>query len=71
MAHDIDESIATYLTGLRVEGKADRTAIRDLFGRNAKGADLDHALEVLLSSGLVRVGSEFTGGRPPEIWTVA
>ncbi len=50
MAHDIDEAIATYLTGLRVEGKADRTistyaeTLRD-FRRVGRKLDLPDTVE--------------------------
>ncbi len=50
MAHDIDESIATYLTGLRVESKADRTistyaeTLRD-FRRVGSKLDLPDTVE--------------------------
>jgi hypothetical protein len=45
-----------------------RTEIRDLFGRNKKGGEIDRALGVLLEHGLVWNEHVETQGRPAEVW---
>ncbi|MEK6272967.1 MAG: hypothetical protein AABM42_10030 [Actinomycetota bacterium] len=45
-----------------------RTAIRDLFGRNVGGNEIDLALTELVSRGLAYMENEETGGRPAERW---
>jgi len=58
---------------VRKAGSLDRTAIRDLFGRNESSARIDHALGVLAAAGRLqgrKVTSDGRSGRPPEVWQV-
>jgi Protein of unknown function (DUF3987) len=45
-----------------------RTAIRDLFGRNKSGDRIGAALQLLLTTGRARFETSTTGGRPAEVW---
>jgi hypothetical protein len=45
-----------------------RTELRDLFGRNKRGSDIEQALARLNELGLVRKLFEETGTRPVERW---
>lgn len=59
----------TILAALRGSGPLDRTAISDLFGRNASRSRLDHALGLLLTAGKARRAMDKeTGGRAREVW---
>jgi len=48
-----------------------RTDIRDVFARNAKSADVERALLLLLREGRATRTSERTDGRPAERWRAA
>jgi hypothetical protein len=52
----------------RRETGLSRTEIRDLFKRHQKAARIEHALELLESSGLVWCQSTTTSGRPEVRW---
>ncbi len=56
------------LMALRGGGPLDRTQLNELFGRHAKGPQLDRALAALLAAGKARTWSEATGGRPRTMW---
>jgi hypothetical protein len=45
-----------------------RTDIRDVFGRNKRQEEIDHALSVLEELNLAYCRTENTGGRPAERW---
>jgi len=48
-----------------------RTEIRDAFGRNRSGSDIDRALALLERRALAHRQREATGGRPVERWVAA
>ncbi|MDP9469335.1 MAG: YfjI family protein [Chloroflexota bacterium] len=56
------------LAALRGGGPLDRTQINELFGRHAKGPQLDRGLGALLAAGRARTWVEATGGRPRTLW---
>ncbi|MDP9470224.1 MAG: DUF3987 domain-containing protein [Chloroflexota bacterium] len=56
------------LAALRGGGPLDRTQINELFGRHAKGPQLDRGLAALLAAGKARTWVEATGGRPRTLW---
>lgn len=63
MADEILQALRSAPNGLT------RTDLRDLFGRNKSGADIDRALAVLQEYGLARYVDETgTGGRPARRW---
>ena len=62
----VADSIVTLLRE-RPEGVT-RTELSEHFGRNKSSTELDAALTLARSSGLIRVGRRETGGRPAEVW---
>jgi hypothetical protein len=48
-----------------------RTEISNLFKRHKDAAEIDRALETLLTSGRARREAEATGGRSAERWFAA
>ncbi len=68
-----DDTADTLLKELRRVGNEGltRTAIRDLFGRNKSGAEIDRALKVIKGLGLAEPTQVKTDGRPAELWVVA
>jgi hypothetical protein len=61
----------TILAALKRHGPLTRTQIRDLFGRNKPGSEIDAALELLAQKGKAKRSTrlpEGGTGRPVEIW---
>lgn len=63
-----DPTCDTITEALEESGELTRTAIRDLFARHTKKADIDRALRVLSDLGIAQKDSRPTGGRPTEVW---
>jgi hypothetical protein len=51
-----------------INGKLNRTEVRDLFTRNRPAQEIDRALAVLADMGLARSWTETSGGRPVTWW---